>query len=166
MSAVMAVVVSRGAGLVRHHPCEKACGEQQLFVDFGHEIYVVGAVVSCRQSWLIILLLSCCRWRGCLFLNCIYVQLRTAEAIEKTSERDIEDYSNQRDQIEVREAIMLPCCKIYAGDESYAIRALVLIVELCGRALTAFLGIIIYFIFFASSKTFQSKTRKSFQNAP
>lgn len=29
-------------------------------------------------------------------------QLRKAEAIEKTSERDIEDYSHQRDQIEVR----------------------------------------------------------------
>lgn len=29
-------------------------------------------------------------------------QLRKAEAIEKTSERDIEDYSRQRDQIEVR----------------------------------------------------------------
>ncbi|CAN0336239.1 unnamed protein product, partial [Hapterophycus canaliculatus] len=27
-------------------------------------------------------------------------ELRKAEAIEKTSERDIEDYSNQRDQIE------------------------------------------------------------------
>lgn len=37
-----------------------------------------------------------------LSMNGASEQLRKAEAIEKTSERDIEDYSNQRDQIEVR----------------------------------------------------------------
>ena len=38
---------------------------------------------------------------------CTRLQLRKAEAIEKTSERDIQDYSNQRDQIEVRSSTYL-----------------------------------------------------------